>query len=59
MDALSHLVRAASGGRARAGAAPSPERLRELAREIAARRYRVPPEEIAKALLRGRGERPG
>jgi hypothetical protein len=57
MDALSHLVRAASAGRARPGRPPSPERLRDLAREIAARRYRVAPEEIAKALLRGRAKR--
>jgi hypothetical protein len=59
MDALSHLVRAASGGRARPGPPPSPERLRELAAAIAERRYRVPPEEIAKALLKGPGGRRG
>jgi hypothetical protein len=59
MDALSHLTRAAAGGRARPGTPPSAERLRELAGAIAERRYRVPPEEIAKALLRGRSGRRG
>jgi anti-sigma28 factor (negative regulator of flagellin synthesis) len=43
--------------RARPAPAPSPERLRELARAIAEGRYRVPPEEVAAAIvasLRGR-----
>ena len=58
MDPLLHVVRAAAGSRARPGRPPSPERLRELAEAISSRRYRVPPDEIAKALLRGRPARP-
>ena len=57
MDALFHVVRAAAGGRARPGPPPSQERLRELSKLIAERRYRVPPEEIARAFLSSRATR--
>jgi hypothetical protein len=57
MDFVSELFRAAGGGRARPGPPPSQERRRELAKAIAEKRYQVSPEEIAKALLRGRAER--
>jgi hypothetical protein len=49
------LTPAEPGARAKPGAAPSPERLRELADAVRARSYRVPPERIAAALLGARG----
>lgn len=55
MEVLTQIVRAAGGGRARSGPAPSPERLRELARQVAAGSYRVPPDRVAEALLRALG----
>jgi hypothetical protein len=57
MDVLSHLAFALSGRRARPGPPPSRERLRELAREVNAGRYRVPVEKVAEALLRPRDPR--
>jgi hypothetical protein len=59
MDALRHLVLAACGGRARPGPPPSEERLLELSRLIAERRYRASPHEVAEAMLRGPAVRRG
>ncbi len=52
---MAQVVRAAAGGRARPGHAPSEERLRELTEEVAAGSYEIPPEQLAEALLRAMG----
>ena len=54
---MPQLARAVAGGRARSGAPPSPERLRELERVVASGEYRVPVAEVAEAFLRAQSTR--
>jgi hypothetical protein len=57
VNPLSKLTPAEPGARARPGDRPSPERLREIAEAVRTGSYRVPPGQIAAALLGARGDR--
>ena len=54
MDRLPPLRPAVPGRRARPAAAPSEERLRELARAVSDGSYRVEPSRVAEAMLTSR-----
>jgi anti-sigma28 factor (negative regulator of flagellin synthesis) len=55
MDSLPKLRTAYPGERARPAPSPSADRLRELARAVAAGAYRVSPERVAESLIRTAG----